>query len=1105
VNYFDLPQWSLKHPAVVWVVTAALVAWGVVMFFTLPRSEDPQFRIRTASVVTPWPGQEARKIEQLVTEPLEQQIDGMDEVRDVRSISRMGLSFIAVDLEQSIDDVDAVWDKLRAKVNDARGGLPRGAGQPEVRTDYNELSAMWVVLYQKPAAGHDTIDPRYRYSPRQLEVFAQRLADEVSLLDEVADARLEGVREEAIYLETDPGAWSLMQLTTGQLTDMLRARNIVIPAGVMETRGKRFAIRASGELGSAREAQQIIVGSYESRAPVVLADLGITARRGYADPPRQVVRYADAEQSQACVLLTFTMKEGGRITHLGDKVRELMPTWRTTILPPDIEAKVVFDQPQRVEAALGEFGRNLVFAVLIVIIVALCLIGWRVAVVMAASVPVVMLGALGVAAMFGVTIEQVTIAALIVSLGMLVDCAIEVSDNVRRHLNLGKPRLQAALIGARQVALPVLMGTLTTVLAFLPMVWLPGEQGEFLYSLPVVVSTTLVVSWVLAFSLTVLLAAMLLRPGRATGLMGWLAARRQRSAAARHRVIDTPDADGQHTDDWPGYRALLRRCLDMKIATLGLAAALFVASICLVATGMIPTQFFPEAYRSQFLIDVHLPNGTPISETQRVVKEVEAVVREQAHPTSTGDDATWLSHMVSFVGTSAPRFNSATEPHQPAPNYANILVEVTDPGLVPRMVDRLRRAAPQRAPGARIVPHAIMTGPPVTSPIAVRVMGQDPEQLRAYGQLIEAALRETGKAWDIHDTWGNHGYQIMVDADENQAKAAGVTQASIAQTTNAFFSGHYLTTLRQGDHEVPIYLRLPPESRTLETLRQVYVEGERGKVPLDAVADVDRRLVPARIDRHSQLRNLEVWARPRAGVEPNAVLNEALPRIRAIGADMPPGYRIEIGGSQEKTIEAQANIARAFAVAIVLIALLMVWKYNGVALPLAILITVPMAMTGSLFGLYLFNLPLGFMANLGMLSLAGIVVNAAIVLIDFVRDAVRDKVERGDGVMAGPGGISGLTREAFYDALVQASSTRVTPILLTTLTTMGGLLPLALFGGALWMPMAIVLICGLLLATALTLLVIPATLALFAEYFGLSFMPRQELRELDAQRVQRAA
>jgi multidrug efflux pump subunit AcrB len=400
----------------------------------------------------------------------------------------------------------------------------------------------------------------------------------------------------------------------------------------------------------------------------------------------------------------------------------------------------------------------------------------------------------------------------------------------------------------------------------------------------------------------------------------------------------------------------------------------------------------------------------------------------------------------------------------------------------------------QQVAGARVVPKKLSLGPPIDAPLAVRVYGTgfsepgfvDESSLRVQAKRVKDLFAAMDGVWDVHDTWGNLGYELEVNIDEERANLAGITNAAVARTLNAYFSGHFLTVFREGDRQIPVYFRLPRQEReTLKDARDIFVEGLAGKVPLDSVAAARPARETTKIERRHNNRMIEVRAQVAAGVLANSKLSEALPGIRDIEASLPPGMSLEIAGEHEKTVESAGQMSVALSVAVVLIVLVLIVQYNSFVKPLVILMTVPMGAIGGLFGLWVTGNSLGFMPMLGLVSLAGIVVNSGILYIEFADGLIREKLERRDG-MAGPGekSFNGLKREAFYQCLVQAGKQRMLPIFLTVSTTVGGLLPLAFFGGPMWEGMAFLMIFGLIVATALTLLVLPNIYAAFVEYFG---------------------
>ncbi|MHC4471950.1 MAG: efflux RND transporter permease subunit [Planctomycetota bacterium] len=1089
----NLPRFALRRQAIVLAATAVAVLWGTLTFLTMPRREDPEFKIRTCIITASWPGATAEKVEQLVTDPIEKAASSIDEVDKVRSTSRTGYCTVYVDLDETVTDVDAIWDQVRAKVDTVLPSLPEGCSKPNVNSDFGDTAAMMLALYQVPPPDREADAESWRMTPRELEVEAERIKDEIERLDSVAGVALVGVRKEVIYLEVDSGRWSQLDMTLSRLRDLLAARNIVAPGGIIETERGRFGVLPTGELNAVEDIEGIIVARDESGLPVYLRDLGIRVVRDYEDPPRRLTRYRDPAlgRSVECVVITFTMKAGRNIVVLGGEVRGLLDVLRATVIPAGLEVAVLSDQPRIVDDKIREFTGNLGQAVLIVVGVAFFLIGLRVAIVIAAAIPLTMLASIGISRFFGIQLEQMSIASLIIALGLLVDNAIEVVDTVLHLMHKGYSRFRAAAEGAGQIAFPILIATLTTVAAFLPMLTIPGNSGEYIRSLPVVLSVTLLVSWLLAMTFTTLTTYWLVRPpkeGRSGASPAGLLC-----SALRRLLVRRGTADAAPTSAGSGiYPALAGFCLRRKLPVIGIALLLFVGAVGLLATGQVGTQFFPGALRDQFLVDIHLPEGTPIHVTEEVCAEVEGIIQEKSPAEVEGRSVERLSSLISFVGEGAPRFYLSLSPEPPASGFAQILVNTTDPWVVEGYIEDIRRTAAERIPGARVLPVKLSMGPPIQYPVTLRIQGDDEATLRGIADRVNDVLRATPGTYDVHDSWGAPGYQVLVETDEEKAKRAGVTNAAIAQSLNAFFSGHYLTTYREGDHQVPAYLRLPVGERTtLEGIDSLYVEGVGGRVPLNAVARIEPTWVTAKIERHEKVRTIEARARIAEGLLSNTVLAEALPRIEEIRKELPPGYRIELGGEKEKTEETAGHMAFSFQITILLIVMCLVVKYNAFSKPILILVTLPLATIGSFLGLWITGQPLGFMSQLGLLSLAGVVVNIAIVLIEFVEKAIEENLEKGEGVAApGERSFSGLTREAFRECVIRGSRVRITPIFLTTLTTVGGLIPLALHGGPLWEPMAVTIIFGLLLSTVLALLVLPAMICLLVEVFRVNLVPR---------------
>lgn len=1074
----NLPHYALSRKVIILAIAALLTAWGLRVFLHAPRREDPEYRVRTALVICVWPGATVQNMELLVTDPIEEAISSVESIEEIRSTSRVGRSYIYVDVEESVHDVDNVWDELAANLEHVE--LPIGAAPPVLNRQFGDTSVMLIALHAKE--GTDKA-----ISPADLYDVARRVRDRISVLPDVSATSLHGVRREAIYVHTDLKTWGQLGITTTDLQRLVQTRNIVASGGNIDSGLDRFAVNPTGSFDTISDLERLIVGPSKTHpfpsplypAPVLLHQTGLRVERAYEDPPTTLARFGkpgSTHNSTPAIYISFLMKKGANVTVLGRKVRALLEQMEQTILPPHVAMTVIANQPDIVEEKIENFLSNLVQAVTIVIIVAFLLIGLRMAMVMASAIPVVMFISIGLSRFLGVQLEQVSIASLIIALGMLVDNAIEVGDNTLRFLENGEERWKAATEGPRQVGGPMLFGTLTTVAAFAPMLTIPGATGEFIYSLPVVVSLTLLTSWLVAMTFTSIMCYWLMRaPATGSGiplarLIGWVS----QKWAGKSRPQKQMDTDFLRR----AYGRLCELTIAARWVVVPAAFLIFAFSVWLAATGRIGTQFFPPNYRAQFTIDVHTPEGSSIAGTNAVVQRVEALL----HRIGSKEKQKLLNYMV-LVGQGGPRFYTSLAPEPPASNYAFILVNTTAPEHVDSFAEDMRRAAMKEIPGSRVIPRTLMNGPPVAAPIALRYLGENADALRGVARRVEKTLRATPGTWDVHDSWGRWGYQLKISVEEDRANLAGVTNAAISQSLKAYYSGHPLGIFREGEKRIPIYFRLNKKQRhSIQDISRIFVEGRKAKIPLDAVASVSTLWQPAKIQRQDGQRMIEVRARVTPGHLANSVLAEAMPRIQKIHAALPPGMWMEVAGERSETTQSQGNVLNAFYISLICIVLLLIVKYNALGKPLLILLTAPLAAAGGLLGLYIMHVPLGFMANLGMLSLVGIIVNGAIVLVEFIEILARDAIQQNKPSPAdSTTPMRGLSRQQFRDIIVQAGRIRLLPILLTALTTVGGLLPLLLFGGPMWAPLAIVLIFGLLLGTALTLLVFPAAFVIAVE------------------------
>ena len=1113
----NLSALSMRYRPVVLTLVALLTTWGMITFFTMPRREDPEFTIRTCVVATKWPGAPAIKVEELITDKLEETLDNIEEVDVINSETINGQSTIFVNLEERVpvDSIQNVWDKVRAKVNLVP--MPTPSIRPVVNDEFGDTTILLLGIYQTPLEGRTEIDPENRYSPRDLEMYADQVRDAVRLLPGVAKAEKYGVQDEAIYIETDLGTWSQVELTTGALRGLVESRNIVLPGGSIDTNAGKFNVKPGGEFDAISEIESLTVAAVRSgdtENQVSLRDLGLSVNRDYVDPPEVICRFTEPRGTFPAVMLGVTMKSGANIVDICDaamaRVDQLVNVEQA--LPRDLNVRPVSNLSDNVTAKIDDVISNVISAIVIVVIVVFLFVGLRTSLVMAANIPFVVLGAVVIVSFFGVQLEQISLASIIIALGLLVDNAVQVCDQTRTNILQGMSPKDAAVEGARTLLFPMLSGTLTTVAAFLPMLFaLTGGAAEYVYSLPVTLSTTLLLSWLFAMSICVVLAAAFIRaprhPDRPSAPLPYLnyyfeksrcaiGKRLFRDRTATDEAMPAGDQGASPADNvfLQIYGVTAHGAIKFKWLTVLASIGLLMATLQLPVS----TEFFPLDRRDQFYVNITLPETSTIEHTDQITAQVEDAIKRLSPYTdpSTGEQVERLRTMRSLIGSGGARWALSVNPPTPGANIAEVLVRTTDGDLTERMIDDLRKAVDSGdadsgvmpVAGARVITKRLGMGP-AAAPVELRVSGDgfaDINVLRQVADEIKLMLRDEPGTWGIADSWGIDGFQLDIEVDEEKANLSGVSNSAVADTLNAYFSGLQLTSFREGDHVIPVYFRLRPEDRReLSGIDSAFVEGQNGKVPLNSVAKIVATWQPGKVERRDQNRTIKVFSEVQEGISGNDVVLRVWnsERMAKLKESLPAGYKIEIGGALEESQDASVQMLTSFGISFISIVLILVIQYNGWSKTIVILTTLPLAVIGAWFGLWLTENPLGFMPQLGLLSLFGIVLNTGIIFIEFADILIEQKRDDLAAADAGDGPIVGLSRQEFRECLVAAGKQRMLPIFLTTATTIGGLLPLAMSGGPLWEGMSWLMIYGLIVATLLTLYIVPALYAIVVETF----------------------
>jgi multidrug efflux pump subunit AcrB len=913
------------------------------------------------------------------------------------------------------------------------------------------------------------LNARDKYTYRELREFADRIRDRLKQSPFVAQVDQVGVQDERVWLTYSGERLNQFGITPLALVDRIEQRNINIPGGRVELPDQQVVIRPTGEYRNADEIAQTTVGVSAEGYPLYLRDL-VEISRGYEDPagvmnfqsvkvarrgPASAENTHEQPAGEEEIPSDYELQTGRAITisvrqvkgtHIAEFDRDLSAAVAEVrqSLPSDLRLERTSNEPEEVREKIVSFDRNLLEAIVIVVLVALVFMEWRSALLVAASIPVTVAMTLGMAQMIGVDLQQVSIAALIIALGLLVDAPVVAADAINREMAHGKPRSLAAWLGPKRLSRAVFYATLTNVVAFLPLLLVKGKTGDFIYSLPIVVSFSLLASMLVAWTIAPLLGYFILRGQKGFESSG------DKPASGFPRL----------------YKSFVEACIRRRFLSTAAAVAILAGGVLL--TRSIGTSFFPKDLHDVFVVNLDLPEGSPVRQTRDValdaVHKMDALEGKRIRSYST------------FVGAGGPRFWLSIEPEQRADNYAQILVHTASKEETADVVDRLKCELPGEIAAARVRIQQLETGPPIGVPVQVRLYGPDIDTLRSLSGHVKSQMRSIPGTTDIHDDWGDPVFQMTLHVDADRAAMSGLTNRDVATVVGTGLSGLGVSQLREKDRLIDIALRLRPSERSrLDDLFSLDVAGAQpgARVPLRQLATFERETVTPKIRRRDHERCLTVRCDTVPGVLPSDVvaqLQRSLPAAAARGVSdagggavaFPPGYRWEFGGEKFEQEKGFNSLAVALVVSFAAIYLALVVQFNSATQPLLVYAAVPFGIVGGLLGLVVFGSSFGFMAFLGVASLAGLIISHVIVLFDFIDE------KRHEG-------------EPLRKAVVDAGLARLRPVLVTVLATVGGLIPLALEGGPLWEPMCYVQIAGMLVATVVTLVLVPVLYVVFVE------------------------
>lgn len=890
-----------------------------------------------------------------------------------------------------------------------------------------------------------------KYSYRQLDDYTDTLRKALLAVPIVSKVSRSGVLPERVFLDFSQEKLAHYGMDATLVARALAARNITAPAGILETNGKSILIDASGELKSEAELEGLLVMTTAAGQPVYLRDL-VESHRGYESPPSYLNKYTrrgpsgEWERTRAITLGIF-MRSGAQIGDFGAQVDATLDDVRRT-LPEDLVIARTSDQPRQVVDNVDLFMSSLGEAVLLVVVVAL--LGfweWRSAVMLALCIPVTLALTFAFMKLLGIDVQQISIASLIIALGLLVDNPVVATDAIKHGLSTGQSRLVAAWRGPTKLAMAIIFATITNVVAYVPFLTLPGDVGRFIHTLPVVLTASLVASLLVSYTFTPLLGYFLLRtPKKAEPTI----AQRRASGFGRFyaHVVGTA----------------IRRRWFVLVASLAVLVAAFSYA------GRLKNAFFPHDLSYLSYVDVWLPEDAPISATSETVQRVDRVIRttlegyEKEHAKELEGRAV-LKSLTTFVGGGGPRFWFSVVPEQQQLNYAQIIVEVNDRHATTAILGPLQDALSREVPGARIDVRELENGKPVGVPVSIRISGDDVPTLRATAEKLKTVLRKAPNADRVRDDWGAETFQAKLMIDSDRANYAGVTNLDVARSSAGSIDGLPVGQLRERDHLIPVVFRLRAAERArLSDIENLYVQASLTdqRVPLRQISQVTYGMVTSKIMRRNHARTITVAAFPRDGVLASEVMAVVRSDLGAVAASLPPGFKLEIGGEEEEQVKGFKNLVIVLAISIVSIFLALVVQFKSATKPLVLFAAIPYGVAGALVCLAVMGAPFGFMAFLGIISLIGVIVSHVIVLFDFIEE----RHHEGDGL---------------EDALIDAGILRVRPVLITVAATVLALFPLAVEGGPLWEPLCYAQIGGLTIATFVTLLIVPVLYAIFVK------------------------
>ncbi len=1009
---------ALRQHRVVVVVSLLLLAAGVHALLTMPRRATPEITIFDGLVIALYPGATAEQVEQQLTRKLEAYLFSKAEVNQANtsSVSRDGLAVVTVQLNEWVESTDTVWSELQIGLAELRLiVLPDGVIGPLVDSDFGDVVALLISAHS----------PKRSYE--ELQRALDRVSDEIRSLDATGKVWSFGYRPEKIYVTADSERLAHFAVGLDQVVAVLRTQNVVDFTGALETEHGVIPLHTTGAYSTVEDIRRQRVLTTPFGEVVRIGDVAqIERRRG---EPTSTIRI-NGEDAPAMVL-AVEMQPGHNIVDYGKEVQQKLDEVRRW-LPPDIEFTTINDQPQVVADSVNDFVREFLIAICAVILVTMVLLPFRVASIAAMAIPVTVAFTFAALDLLGIELHEVSLAALIVVLGMVVDDAIVIADNYVEKLDEGLDRYEAAWRSASELFVPVLTATVAIIAAFVPLAFvLTGAVGEFIVALPITVAISLSASFVVAMLLTPFLCYTFIHTGLKSG-------EDSDQEAAPHGIL------GQVQQ---AYSWILSAAMSRPLLTI--AAAVIVIAVGAAMMLLVDEKFFPAAERSQFVIEVEMPLGTPFEVTEGAVRMVEQTLADDER----------ITDIAAFVGASPPRVYYSFAPVFPRPSYALLLVNTVSVKETDKVVADYQKTLLHVVPEADVNVQRFQQGIPVGAPVEVRLVGYEIPVLEELAKQVGGWLRSVPGSRLVRTDF-DQGYFVNLRIDDEVAGSLGFTSEAIARRVAVAFEGAPVSRLWDGETAVPIVLRLDDEHRQqFEDLENFTLRSPltSAAVPLRQMVQLEPRWHNRKISRRNGLRTLTVQAHTEIGVLPADVLAQVKPHLAEL--DLPPGYRVEIGGEYEGEMQTFAKMAKAVAISGLLVFFILLIQFGNATEPLIVMLAIPLSLFGAVLGLLLSGNPFGFTASVGLISLIGIVIRNSIILVDYGDELVRDH---------------GL---APREAALASGERRMRPIFLTSMAAAVGVVPMIISGSPLWAPLASVFAVGVIFSMVMTLIIVPVVYA----------------------------